>query len=107
MVYSTPTLQRIYDGLMSTSCGSVIRQLAAASLQVPTMRDARNRTLSAPPEAIARRVGVRVVHLRRGAGPGRRGRGVLQGQHALGRSGLAQGWGGVGGRGVRGRRASP
>jgi hypothetical protein len=41
MVFRTPTMQRIYDGFLPTSNGSVIRQVDVPLIQVPTMLEVR------------------------------------------------------------------
>ncbi len=41
MVYRTPDMQRIFDGFMPTSNGSVIRQIDVPLIQVPTMLEVR------------------------------------------------------------------
>lgn len=53
MVYRTPSMQRIYDGFMPTSNGSVIRQVDVPVVQVPTMLEVRNANITTRPDGDA------------------------------------------------------
>jgi hypothetical protein len=53
MVYRTPTMERIYDGFMPTSNGSVIRQVDVPLIQVPTMLEVRNANITTRPDGDA------------------------------------------------------
>jgi hypothetical protein len=46
MVYRTPAMQRIFDGFMPTSNGSVVRQIDVPLIQVPTMHEVRNANIT-------------------------------------------------------------
>src|SRR5262245_2682868 len=46
MVYRTPDMQRIFDGFLPTSNGSVIRPIDAPLIQVPTMLEVRNANIT-------------------------------------------------------------
>jgi len=46
MVYRTPDMQRIFDGFLPTSNGSVIRQVDVPLIQVPTMLEVRNANIT-------------------------------------------------------------
>lgn len=53
MVYRTPSMQRIYDGFMPTSNGSVIRQVDVPVIQVPTMLEVRGPNITTRPDGDA------------------------------------------------------
>jgi Alpha/beta hydrolase domain len=46
MVYRTPDMQRIFDGFMPTSNGSVIRQIDVPLIHVPTMLEVRGANIT-------------------------------------------------------------
>lgn len=49
-VYRTPDMQRIYDGFMPTSNGSVIRAVDVPVIQVPTMLEVRSPNVTTRPD---------------------------------------------------------
>ena len=53
MVYRTPDMQRIYDGFMPTSNGSVIRQVDVPLIHVPTMHEVRTANITTRPDGDA------------------------------------------------------
>ena len=50
MVYRTPTMQRIYDGFLPTSNGSVIRPVDVPLVQVPSMLEVRAANITTRPD---------------------------------------------------------
>ncbi len=50
MVYRTPAMQRIYDGFLPTSNGSVIRQVDVPLVQVPSMLEVRAANITTRPD---------------------------------------------------------
>jgi hypothetical protein len=50
MVYRTPDMQRIFDGFLPTSNGSVIRQVDVPLVQVPTMLEVRQANVTMRPD---------------------------------------------------------
>src|SRR4051812_26331611 len=50
MVFRTPTMQRIYDGFLPTSNGSVIRQVDVPLVQVPSMLEVRAANITTRPD---------------------------------------------------------
>ena len=53
MVLRTPDMQRIYDGFMPTSNGSVIRQIDVPMIHVPTMLEVSNANITTRPDGDA------------------------------------------------------
>ena len=53
MVFRTPDMQRIYDGFMPTSNGSVIRQIDVPMIHVPTMLEVSNANITTRPDGDA------------------------------------------------------
>src|SRR5262245_34598356 len=53
MVYRTPDMQRIYDGFLPTSNGSVIRPVDVPLVQVPTMLEVRAANVTTRPDGDA------------------------------------------------------
>ena len=53
MVFRTPDMQRIYDGFMPTSNGSVIRQVDVPMIHVPTMHEVSNANITTRPDGDA------------------------------------------------------
>jgi hypothetical protein len=53
MIYRTPDMQRIYDGFMPTSNGSVIRQVDVPLIHVPTMHEVQNANITTRPDGDA------------------------------------------------------
>jgi hypothetical protein len=53
MVFRTPDMQRIYDGFMPTSNGSVIRQIDVPMIHVPTMLEVSNANITSRPDGDA------------------------------------------------------
>ena len=53
MVFRTPDMQRIYDGFMPTSNGSVIRQIDVPMVHVPTMLEVSNANITTRPDGDA------------------------------------------------------
>jgi len=53
MVYRTPDMQRIYDGFLPTSNGSVIRQIDVPMIHVPTMLEVSNANITTRPDGDA------------------------------------------------------
>lgn len=53
MVYRTPDMQRIYDGFMPTSNGSVIRQIDVPMIHVPTMLEVNAANVTTRPDGDA------------------------------------------------------
>jgi hypothetical protein len=53
MVFRTPDMQRIYDGFMPTSNGSVIRQVDVPMVHVPTMHEVANANITTRPDGDA------------------------------------------------------
>jgi hypothetical protein len=53
MVFRTPERQRIYDGFMPTSNGSVIRQVDVPMIHVPTMLEVSNPNITTRPDGDA------------------------------------------------------
>jgi hypothetical protein len=53
MVYRTPDMQRIYDGFLPTSNGSVIRPVDVPLIQVPTMLEVRAANVTTRPDGDA------------------------------------------------------
>src|SRR5215471_9715518 len=53
MVYRTPAMQRIYDGFMPTSNGSVIRQVDVPLIHVPTMHEVSGANITTRPDGDA------------------------------------------------------
>jgi hypothetical protein len=53
MVFRTPDMQRIYDGFLPTSNGSVIRQIDVPMVHVPTMLEVSNANITTRPDGDA------------------------------------------------------
>ncbi|MEO8260230.1 MAG: alpha/beta hydrolase domain-containing protein [Acidobacteriota bacterium] len=53
MVFRTPDMQRIFDGFMPTSNGSVIRQIDVPMVHVPTMLEVSNANITTRPDGDA------------------------------------------------------
>lgn len=53
MVYRTPDMQRIFDGFLPTSNGSVIRQIDVPMIHVPTMLEVSNANITTRPDGDA------------------------------------------------------
>ena len=53
MVYRTPDMQRIFDGFMPTSNGSVIRQIDVPLIHIPTMHEVQTANLTTRPDGDA------------------------------------------------------
>jgi len=53
MVYRTPDMQRIYDGFLPTSNGSVIRQIDVPMIHVPTMLEVSGANITTRPDGDA------------------------------------------------------
>jgi hypothetical protein len=53
MVYRTPDMQRIFDGFLPTSNGSMIRQVDVPMIHVPTMLEVRANNLTTRPDGDA------------------------------------------------------
>jgi hypothetical protein len=53
MVFRTPDMQRIFDGFMPTSNGSVVRQIDVPMIHVPTMLEVSNANITTRPDGDA------------------------------------------------------